>query len=360
MILFQSIGSRELIVLRIFVMGVVYMVILPLVMYCAAFVRYTILKPQVILTKKLSQKQAELASLKEQINPHFLFNAMNTLYADSGATRTLRQRGPQPALRDSEVLTLEAVGAFLGLAEDKALLAYFQTHYAHFFPALRSLCRTSFTRQAANLWKVKEGLWQHLVAQVPHDPRFTLVDSFALPVCRFARAPRCRRLREHAAFGHDPVARQTFWGLRVHALVAWPGVIVRLALAPADRSELEALQDMAGGLTGVVLGDRNYWSPKKASVLAPQGVCLQAPYKSRKREPRPRLSALTSRLRYRIDTVFGQLCERFAVKRVWARDAWHLVSRLTRVALSHTLMVLINRSLGNEPLQFEHLLTTAG
>ena len=76
MILFQSIGSRELIILRIFGMGVVYMVILPLVMYYAAFVRYFILKPQVILTKKLSQKQAELASLKEQINPHFLFNAM--------------------------------------------------------------------------------------------------------------------------------------------------------------------------------------------------------------------------------------------------------------------------------------------
>jgi hypothetical protein len=29
---------------------------------------------------------------------------------------------------------------------------------------------------------------------------------------------------------------------------------------------------------------------------------------------------LLSRVRYRIDTVFGQLVDRCAVKRVWARD----------------------------------------
>lgn len=33
----------------------------------------------------------------------------------------------------------------------------------------KSRNRTTFTRQAANLWKVKERLWQELLADTPHD-----------------------------------------------------------------------------------------------------------------------------------------------------------------------------------------------
>jgi hypothetical protein len=61
----------------------------------------------------------------------------------------------------------------------------------------------AFTRQAANLWKAKERLWQELLAETPHDPTFALADSFLLPACSFARAYRCRRFRGEAAFGKD-------------------------------------------------------------------------------------------------------------------------------------------------------------
>jgi hypothetical protein len=68
------------------------------------------------------------------------------------AGRRLRRRGPHPTLCDSEVLTMEAVGEFLGLDQEKAVFSYFRRHYPHFFPALRRVHRTTFTRQAANLW----------------------------------------------------------------------------------------------------------------------------------------------------------------------------------------------------------------
>jgi hypothetical protein len=41
--------------------------------------------------------------------------------------------------------------------------------------------RTTFTRQAANLWKAKEYLWEKPLAETPHDPTFALADSFPLP-----------------------------------------------------------------------------------------------------------------------------------------------------------------------------------
>ncbi len=64
----------------------------------------------------------------------------------------LRQRGPAPTLADSEVLTIEVVGEFLGIDTDQNLYRYFRRHYGDLFPRLRRVHRTTFVRQAANLW----------------------------------------------------------------------------------------------------------------------------------------------------------------------------------------------------------------
>ncbi len=65
--------------------------------------------------------------------------------------KRVRTRGPAPQLADSEVVTMEVVGTYLGISQDKALYDYFRRHYAHFFPAVARLHRTTFVRQAANL-----------------------------------------------------------------------------------------------------------------------------------------------------------------------------------------------------------------
>jgi Transposase DDE domain len=269
----------------------------------------------------------------------------------------LRARGPTPTLCDSEVLTIEIVGEFLGLDEDTKLFAYFRRHYAHFFPNLRCVHRTTFSRQAANLWKVKELLWQELLAETPHDRGFALCDSMPLPACAFARAYRCSRFKGEAAFGKDILLKQTFYGFRMHVRVCWPGIITRFSVAPANAHELCVLPEIAEFTSGLIVGDRNYHSPKTKEELAGMGVELLAPHSSKKRDPAPRKSAFLSRLPYRIDTVFSQLTERYSIKRVWARDLWHLTSRLLRKVLSHTVAFLLNHQMGNPPLQLSKLLT---
>ena len=73
--------------------------------------------------------------------------------------KRLRGRGFEPRLSDSEVITMEVVGRYLGFNQDKALFEYFQFHWSHFFPALLEVNWTTFVRQAANLWAIKERLW---------------------------------------------------------------------------------------------------------------------------------------------------------------------------------------------------------
>jgi hypothetical protein len=177
-----------------------------------------------------------------------------------------------------------------------------------------------------------------------------------LPACLFARAYRCSRFKGEAAFGKDTLLKQTFYGFRVHMRVCWPGVITRFSVAPANVHELCVLPEIAEFTSGMIIGDRNYHSPKTREKLASMGVELLAPYSSKKRDPAPKKSAFLSRLRYRIDTVFSQLTERYSVKRVWARDMWHLASRLLRKVLSHTVAFLLNHLLGNQPLQLSKLL----
>jgi hypothetical protein len=86
--------------------------------------------------------------------------------------------------------------------------------------------------------------------------------------------------------------------------------------------------EIVEGTSGLIVGDRNYHSPKTTEELAGMGIELLAPYSSKKRDPAPQRSALLSRFRYRIDSVFSQLSGRYSIKRVWARDLWHLTSRV--------------------------------
>jgi hypothetical protein len=82
----------------------------------------------------------------------------------------LRARGPAPKLFDSEVITIEVVGEFLGLDEDTELFAYFRRHYAHFFPNLRRVHRTTFSRQAANRWKLRSASGRSSWPTLPTTP----------------------------------------------------------------------------------------------------------------------------------------------------------------------------------------------
>jgi hypothetical protein len=271
--------------------------------------------------------------------------------------RRVRTRGPAPTLADSEVLTMEVVGEFLGYDQDVGIYHYVRRHHPGWFPALTRVHRTTFTRQAANLWAVKEQLWRRLLDRVPHDPTLSCVDSVPTPVCRFGRAYSCSRFRGEAAFGYDSGSKAKYYGFREHLRVHWPGVVTALSVAAANVHDTDLVPELVDGATGEVLGDRNYWAPKLAAALAPAGISLRAPFKKRASDPDPVGSQLLTRVRWRIETVAAQLVERFHLKRIWARDAWHLTSRLLRKVLSHTIAVSFCLQRGLPPLQFAHLLT---
>ena len=114
---------------------------------------------------------------------------------------TIRRGGFPPTLTDEEVITMEICGAYFKLHTDKDLFDYFQSHYRHFFPNLKD--RSSFVRQAANLWQVKTALWKLLVQHSgQHRHPVQVIDTLPLPVCTYTHSTRDRCFKLQADYGH--------------------------------------------------------------------------------------------------------------------------------------------------------------
>jgi hypothetical protein len=274
----------------------------------------------------------------------------------------LRRRGPRPRLADSEVITIELAGEFLGIDTDKGIWQYFRRHHGGEFPMLRQTDRTTFARQAASLWRVKQLLLERIAALLaPHDPLFqrplALFDSFPLRVCRFKRAPGHKLFRGSAAYGRDPTGQALFFGFRVHLRCTDCGVCAGATLAAANVTDWPMVLELLPAHGGEGIGDRNYWNPREHEWLRQHGLELHAPFRKESSDPAPQRSALLSRLRQIIEPVIGQLATRFNCQRTWARDLWHLCSRVVRKLLSHTAAVVLNYRRGNPPLQLELLIT---
>jgi hypothetical protein len=267
----------------------------------------------------------------------------------------LRSRGPQPTLADSEVITMELVGEFWKLGTDQDLFRHFRRYHLAEFPALARVHRTTFVRQAANLWRVKQLLHQRLAPRLVGAEPLWLVDSLPVDACQFARATFCQRFAGQADYGYCHLRKRTFYGFRLHLRVSRDGVILSYQLASARASEKAVLPELGLPVGSVGIGDRNYWSPELRERLAAGGVTLLAPYFHKSKDPDPKRSAQLSAVRYRIETTNGQLAERYGIKRTWAKDLWHLCHRLIRKILSHTAAVLLNLRGGHQPLQFDAL-----
>jgi len=279
----------------------------------------------------------------------------------------LRLRGPEPVLHDSEVVTMELAGEFKGIDTDEGIFEFFRHYHRGEFPRLACVTRTAFTRQAANLWRVKQLLHGRVLRLLPSadavDGRVLWVlDSFPLRVCRFRRAPGHKLFRGlGAAYGRDPTdggREGRFFGFRVHLRTSDRGFCAAAELAPGNVTDLPLARELAPPGGGVGLGDRNYWDPHgQAALRRDCGFVLLAPFRSQRHDPWPQRSKLLSRLRQVIEPVIGQLATRFNCQSTWARDLWHLTSRLARKLLSHTAAVLLNWRQGNDPLKLDLLIT---
>jgi hypothetical protein len=130
------------------------------------------------------------------------------------------------------------------------------------------------------------------------------------------------------------------------------------AARKADVNFAETL--VADDLGGWVLGDRDYRSkPFQKALWHQRRVYLHTSVKRNKRKESPlpieTIRTLSGKRRL-VETVAGQLEQRFRIKTTFARDLWHLLNRIIHNILSHTVRVWLDLKFNNYPLKLRLLI----
>lgn len=159
------------------------------------------------------------------------------------------------------------------------------------------------------------------------------------------------RCRAHSEFPAK------FYGFQGHLLISLTGAITSFSLTTANVDEREALWELLRCIRGLIIGDKGYISAPLHEELISDGIDLQTDLRENMKDDRdPGFVKLLVSVRRQIETVIGQLSERFHIERVRARDLRHITSRLYRKLLGHTVALFINHLHGSEePLLFDGL-----
>ena len=285
-----------------------------------------------------------------------MFCWVETGFADVTAGVKLRTRGYAPGLSDSEVITLELVGELLGYDGAEAIWTYFKRHWAAWFPRLGD--RRTFVRPAANRWRITQVLHERLVTALgARAAAGYIIDGFPIAVCKLVRAVHSQVLKAEADYGYCAAKREYYYGLKAPLLIDLRGVAVGITVTAANVDERDAAYEVLRAIEGLVLGDKGYIRPQFKADCEALGLDLQTPVRQNRKERRPRgWLKLWQRVRQRIETVIGQLEQRFGLAKSRARDTWHLTNQVPRKLLAHPIGVWLNLSQGRQPLDLDGLL----
>ena len=110
-------------------------------------------------------------------------------------------------------------------------------------------------------------------------------------------------------------------------------------------------------IRGLLIADKGLIGEDyQAQIREHTKVNLQTPLRSNMNDPRGKhFNRWLTSTRQLVETVIGQLAQQFHIEKVRARDLWHLTNRIGRRVLAHTIGIMVNKMLGNPPLQFECL-----
>src|SRR5882724_12432264 len=137
------------------------------------------------------------------------------------------------------------------------------------------------------------------------------MDGCPLPVCRLARAKRCRTFREVSAKGYCAAKDEYDWGLHGSMVISLSGVITSKTATAAPMDDRAAFFAVLEGIQGVLIGDKGYISQRlPTELMLSQPIDLETPLRANMTDTRdPVFVKNLIKVRRLVETVIGQLTD---------------------------------------------------
>ena len=252
-------------------------------------------------------------------------------------------------LSDSEIITISIVGEALTIDSEKAWFYFVKKNLRDLFP---NICdRTRFNKTKRNLYKVILEI-QKFFSNLPlfKDDDIRIIDSMPIPVCKFGRAYFNKSFKDISTYSYCASKKETYFGLKLHALVTKDGFITDFLLTSANIDDRDAVFELVQANSCIkILADKGYIGDQLKTSLAKEKeiLLLSLKRKNSKTPLEKQLRNAVSKTRRRVETSFSQLAEQFNINRVLAKTKCGLMLRITLKILAHNLSFVLNTITGN-------------
>lgn len=254
------------------------------------------------------------------------------------------KRGPKPILSDAELIAISLTSDVLFLDSEN----YLFNKLSRYKPISNLIDRSTYNRRRRKLLKFIEFV-QHTMAEaiVPNE-QYHVVDSFPLPICRFARARRSKICKESFEtlpnFGYCAAQQNTYFGYKLHAVCTVQGVFKHIQISSASVPDIDYLQEVKHEFSHcVLLGDKAYLSnPLQLDLFEHHNLKVFTP-KRRNQPDYDKYPGIFRKYRKRIETLFSQLEGQFIIRRNYAKSFSGLLTRIISKIAALTCAQYVNK-----------------
>ncbi len=271
-----------------------------------------------------------------QLQPHHIVDVYTWIDDLLPATPPSPQGGRPPVLHDNELITILVWNAVVIHQKTlKDVWHFTRLHLNAEFPRL-----PQYQTFVEHCHRVAPKMFMLLKTLLSPDDAVKLVDATMLPVCRLKRADDHKVARHIAAFGKNH--QGWHYGFKLHGAINLKGVLCGLAFTPANVYDAQAMPDIIGPETKVVVGDTLYgasvmrqrlWEEQGTIVIAPphpkQKTKIAAPWQNKLLD-----------MRSKIESVYDILKEHLGLVTSFPRSAKGYLVHYVRILLGYQIIAI--------------------